>query len=271
MLSNAGATEFDSARARRAPGARRLATAIAGALRRALPQTCTLCAAASGNAMLCAACRSRMPVDAAACPRCALPSPDGAACGRCLARPPPYAATIAAWRYAFPADRLLQSFKYGGRLALAEPFAVALAEAVAARAMQLPERLVALPLSVARQRERGFDHAHEIARRVAARTGVPLGPGLRRTRDAPPQAGLTLRERERNVRGAFEPRVPLDGLRIAIVDDVMTTGATLAAAAMAALAAGATRVDAWVVARTPPPGKSGSELHYSERGRIMQL
>lgn len=256
MLSNAIVVKFNLARACRAIGARRMTAALGRALRTALPQACTLCAAASGDAMLCVACASQMPTLGDACPRCALPTPDHLVCGTCLSKPPPYAATIAAWRYAFPADRLLQAFKYGGRLALAEPLATALSEAVRARGLPMPDRLIALPLSPRRQRERGFNHAHEIACRVASSTGVALERAFRRTRDAPPQAGLTLRERARNVRDAFEATLPLTGLSIAIVDDVMTTGATLAAAAIAARAAGAARIEAWVVARTPPPAQA---------------
>jgi ComF family protein len=203
--------------------------------------------------MICAPCDASMPTIGAACPRCALASPGGVLCGRCIARAPPFDVTLAAWRYAFPADRLLQAFKYDGRLALAEPLARAIAGAVIARDAPLPERLLAMPLAPRRQRERGFNHAHEIARRLSAYVHVPLAQDLRRTRDAPPQAGLTLRERTRNVRNAFEANERVAGCAVAIVDDVMTTGATLAAAALAVRKAGAVRVEAWVVARTPPP------------------
>ena len=262
MLSNAGKMRFDIRRTGCAGAAARAADALAGALRRALPQACALCAAASGNAMLCDACALQMPTIVDACPQCALPSPANLVCGACLARPRPCAATIAAWRYAFPADQLLQAFKYGGRLALAEPFAKALCRAVHARVTVLPDRLIAMPLSQRRQRERGFNHAHEIARRVSSATGVRMEHALRRTRDAPPQAGLTLQERARNVRDAFEATGSLAGSWVAIVDDVMTTGATLAAAAIAARAAGAVRVDAWVVARTPPDRDQVSGISY---------
>ena len=195
-------------------------------------------------------CTREMPVIDEACPRCALASPRNLVCGACLAKPPPFDATIAAWRYAFPADRLLQSFKYAGVLALAEPLASALAEAIERRNALRPDVLVAMPLSARRQRERGFNHAHEIARRLSTRLRIPLAQLLCRTRDAPPQAGLTLRERARNVRDAFEASAGIAGRTVAIVDDVMTTGATLRAAARAARRAGAVRVDAWVVART---------------------
>ena len=114
-------------------------------------------------------------------------------------------------------------------------------------------RIAAVPLATARQRHRGFNHAQEIARVVSSLTGVPLLAGLRRIRDSPPQAGLARVARARNVRGAFACAATLDGATVAIVDDVMTTGATLAAAAVALHDAGAGRVDAWIVARTSPP------------------
>jgi ComF family protein len=234
MLSNFRRAKFD----------------IARAMQRALPQACVLCATPSGNAIICSACAAQMPTIAGACPHCALACPDSLVCGACLARPPPLDAAVAAWRYAFPADRLLHAFKYGGRLALAEPLAHALASAVRARASALPDCLVAMPLSPRRQRERGFNHAHEIARRLSARLRVPQAGDVRRVRDTAPQAGLTLRERTRNVRDAFVAGATLAGRRVAIVDDVMTTGATVHAAAIAIRRAGAIRVDAWVVART---------------------
>lgn len=219
----------------------------------ALPQRCVLCTAAAGAALVCAACDAALPRPGPACPRCALPAPGGVLCGACLARPPPYAATRAAFVYAFPADRLVQALKYGGALALADFLAAALAAAVAGSDAQV---VVPLPLSSRRQRQRGFNQANEIARRVADRVGLPLAAALVRARDAPAQAGTGRRARLANPRGAFaaaSAAPALSGRRVALVDDVMTTGATMAAAARAALAAGAVRVDAWIVARTLPP------------------
>lgn len=265
-MSNAGSPKFDNGtnRARRGIGAAarrtlvRAASSIASnglsAFRHALPQACVLCAAASGDALLCAACEARLPRIVAACPQCALPSAAARVCGACLAKPPPWAAAYAAWIYAFPVDRLLQALKYGGRLALAEPLAQALCATLATRGSRLPDCLVAIPLAQRRQQARGFNHAREIARRVAAQLRVPLAEGLLRTRDTPPQAALRLAQRAANLRGAFDARGEFAGRSVAIVDDVMTTGATLAAAAQALRAAGAVRVEAWVVARTLPPG-----------------
>jgi ComF family protein len=251
MLSNREKSKFDNAHATFT----KAIVHVGDACRALLPPRCALCAAPCASSLLCAACTADMPVIAHACPRCALATPDATICGRCLAAPPPYASTIAAWRYAFPADRLLQRLKYDGDLALAEPLGDALARAVVVRG-ERPDAIVAMPLSRARQRHRGFNHAHEIARRVARVLDGPLGGGLVRTRDAPPQAGLALRERKRNVRGAFAASL-CKGCAVAIVDDVMTTGATLDAAASAMLSAGARRVDAWVVARTLRDQTSG--------------
>jgi ComF family protein len=258
-LSNSATEKFDNSfdnsidvsHGARRPAWRGLATLC----RRALPQSCAFCAAPCGSALVCAACSNALPRIDFACPRCALPAWNGAVCGACLRNPPPFAAAYAAFEYAFPFDRLLHAFKYGGRLALADFLADALCAAVAGRPpnQPMPDAVVALPLAPSRQRARGFDQATEIARRVAHRTGIPMATGLRRARDTPAQAALPWKARARNVRGAFVADSSLSGMRIAIVDDVMTTGATLASAAAAALQAGASAVEAWAVARTLPP------------------
>jgi ComF family protein len=225
------------------------------AARRALPQRCELCAGASGSALLCDGCTRSLPHLGPACPVCALPTASGAVCGHCLAHPPPFDATLAAFAYAFPVDRLMHAFKYHGRVGLAEWGAAAIRARVAARASALPQRLIALPLSRERQRERGYNQAHEIARALGRELSIPLvRDGVRRDRFAPPQAALPWGERARNVRGAFACEVDLKGLTVAVVDDVMTTGASLAEFARTLKRAGATWVENWVVARTLPPG-----------------
>ena len=222
---------------------------LAACARRArplLPQHCALCGAPCASALVCDPCDRALPRLPAACPRCALPIAGGAVCGRCLARPPPWDRACAAFAYAFPLDRLLVAMKYRGVLAYADYLAQALACAVTV----LPERVVALPLARSRQRVRGFNQAAEIARRVARHLHVPSAAGLVRVRDTPAQAELPWRERRRNVRAAFAALPAIAGRHIAIVDDVLTTGATLHDAARAARAGGARSVDVWVVART---------------------
>ena len=219
----------------------------------ALPQRCALCACATGDACLCGACLDAIATRVPSCPRCALPSPGGEPCGRCLVHPPAWDAAVAAGFYAFPLDRLVQRLKYGGDVPLASALGGLLADAVqAVGATSRVDAIVPMPLAAARQRERGYNQAREIARAVARATCLPLHGGLERSHHAVPQAALPWRERVRNVRGAFATSGALAGARVALVDDVMTSGATAAAAAAALRRGGASRVEAWVVARTLP-------------------
>ena len=247
QMSNRSAAKFDKLRAA-------AARALPHALPRAWPHACLLCGAAGCDAALCAPCMKDLPALPPVCPVCASPALDGAVCGACLRHPPQVAATLAACTYAFPLDRLVQALKYGRTLAVAVLLADAICAALSRRDNSpRPELLVPMPLSRPRQRERGFNQAAEIARVVARRTGIPLCHALARPVDRPAQAGLPWRERHRNVRGAFACTTPVTGRHLALVDDVMTTGATIEAAAGALRAAGAARVDAWVVARALPP------------------
>jgi len=245
-LSNFLASAFDSVRR----GARDVA-------RLALPQRCELCASVSGVELVCDDCMRDLPWLAGACPVCALPTQCSSVCGRCLSEPPAFDATTAAFSYAFPIDRLIHSLKYQGRLALAEWCADAILsgrERSDASTAFRPQHLIALPLAVERQRERGYNQSQEIARAIGARTGIPPLPhALLRVRATPPQAALPWTDRAKNVRGAFACELDLSGLAIAVVDDVMTTGASLAEAAKTLKAAGAEHVENWVVARTLPP------------------
>lgn len=157
--------------------------------------------------------------------------------------------------YSFPWDRLLLALKFGERLEVAPLLAARLSEALARSDMTAPDLIVPIPLSVPRLRERGYNQAHEIARRLtlpaAERQSRLCARTLLRLRDTAQQAQLPLDERRRNLRGAFAVVKPVQGLRVAIIDDVMTSGATLHEAAAALRRAGAADVQAWVAARTP--------------------
>lgn len=211
--------------------------------------SCFLCRGAA-DGVLCAACDADLPrLTGPACPRCALASPEGALCGRCLSRPPSYDATRAALAYAFPADVLIQALKFRGELALAPFLGDLLSRCIADGKVDC---IVPVPLSAARLRERGYNQALEIARGIAAATGTKLAPELcERSRDTAVQMDLPLEDREKNVRGAFHCPGLVAGATIAVLDDVMTTGATLDEVAAALKRAGAARVVNWVVARTP--------------------
>lgn len=209
--------------------------------------TCFLCRGAARD-IVCADCTAELPwVGGEVCPRCSLASPAAALCGRCLAAPPDFDATVAGLWYRFPADVLVQALKFRGELALAPFLATLLGTKLAG---ERPDFVVPVPLPAARLRARGFNHAAEIAR-CLARGRVELRL-CERTREGLAQMELPYAERQRNVRNAFSVRRALHGATVAVVDDVMTTGATLGEVARTLKAAGAARVVNWVVARTPP-------------------
>lgn len=220
-------------------------------LRHLFAGTCFLCRGEAGD-LLCGACEADLPSLAQpCCPSCALPSPGGERCGRCLAQPPAFDATVAALAYAFPVDALVHALKFRGELAVASLLGRHLAAALSRTRPGPVACVVPVPLSAQRLRARGFNQALEIARSLdAGRLEAGL---LARPRDTAAQFDLPWDERQRNVRGAFSIARALDGASVAVVDDVMTTGATLDEVARTLKAAGAARVVNWVVARTPPP------------------
>lgn len=215
-----------------------------------LPQHCALCGAGTSNRLLCAGCDADLSHhQAPACPICALPALGSQVCGACLQHPPAFDRTLAAFSYRFPVDRLLHAFKYSGNLALVEILAKPLARLAASHPK--PDLLMPMPLHPGRLKERGFNQSLEIARPISRWLDIPLAAdACRRTRDTPPQAGLKWKERRRNVRGAFACDLDLCGRKIAVLDDVMTTGATLNEISRVLKGRGASEVSVWVVART---------------------
>ena len=228
----------------------RVIRASATALRaRLLPQDCRLCGLPSGDALLCPGCHDELPyLPAAHCPVCALPVATADVCGRCLKHPPAFDATLAVWAYAEPADNLIHALKFRAQLPLAGWFAQEL------HALGLPpcDLLLAMPLHPNRLSERGFNQSVEIARSLARLGSLRFNAfGLTRLHDTPPQRDFAWSQRRRNVRGAFAVHAPVAGLHIAVVDDVLTTGASLHEVAHMLKAAGARTVTNLVLARTP--------------------
>lgn len=225
-----------------------------------LPRPCVLCSQ-WGRTGFCDACRQRfLARQTPRCPQCALPSPGGARCGHCLRTPPPFHHCITLADYAFPWDRLIGRFKFQQQPELARLLADALAD-VLQRAPGLPpvQWVLPVPLSPARLQARGYNQAWELARRVARRRGLHAqAHWLLRLRDTAHQVGLGRAARETNLRDAMwvppDGQHGIGGCEVALVDDVMTTGGTAAAATRALLAAGAAGVQVWVLARTPAPG-----------------
>jgi ComF family protein len=223
---------------------------------RLFPPTCVLCAD-SGQAPrldLCAGCMGDLLLNDSACPRCAEPLPVSAAnnlCGECLRRAPRVHAAHCAYRYEFPVDHLVRGLKYHGRLAYARIMGELLAQRLqATRVEPWPECIVPVPLADARFRERGFNQAIEIGRELQTKLDIPLrSDAVVRTRDTREQAGLDRAERRKNVRNAFKVIQPLHGQRIAILDDVVTTGSTANELARVLRKAGAEHIEVWSVAR----------------------
>ncbi|MFC4819988.1 ComF family protein [Dokdonella ginsengisoli] len=227
----------------------------ARALRLVLPPRCLLCAAPGADGRdLCAGCAGDLAPNPVCCPRCALPlAVPAPACGQCLKREPPFAAAWAPFRYEHPLDLLEARFKFHADLAAGRVLSSLMIERVAIDAPALPALLIPVPLHTARLRERGYNQALELARPLARAFAIPLRADLLlRTRATPPQTGLDAKTRRRNLRGAFAVAVgaTLPG-HVALVDDVMTTGATLRECARALRAAGVARVDVWALARAP--------------------
>lgn len=219
-----------------------------------MPSQCAVCRG-WGAGRVCGSCTARFAAPVPRCLQCALPVPAAATrCGACTVAPPPFDHTVAAVDYAFPWDGLVLALKFHGALDLAGALAARLATAVQARGEPLPDLLLPVPSSPARLQARGFNPAWELARRLGPPAHAAL---LLRIRDGPPQLQLPETRRGANVGGAFavEPlcRHAVAGRSIAVVDDVMTTGATAREVARVLRQAGAREVRVWVLARTPPP------------------
>lgn len=216
---------------------------------RALPQTCFFCGDSSDETA-CEPCASALPrLEAQVCPRCQLPAANGEVCGRCLKKPPQWQHLRALWHYEFPVDAAVLAAKYHHNFAImrwaatqqgAWPFA--------------PDAtLIPVPLASMRLQWRGYNQAQLIAHEFGKRFGLRVdADAVIRTRETDVQQGLGWIERRRNVRAAFAATRSFAGESVVLVDDVLTTGATLNELARAVSDAGASRVDALVLARVKP-------------------
>jgi ComF family protein len=224
-------------------------------LRALLPLRCLLCGAPGANGRdLCEGCARDFPRNDVCCPRCALPLKTPAPlCGECVEREPPFAAAWVPFRYAHPLDLLEARFKFRGDLAAGRVLAELMIERARIDDPAKPDCLVVVPLHAARLRQRGYNQALELARPLARAFDLRLDRRiLQRSRATTAQTGLDAIRRRRNLRGAF--RVAADAIlpaHVALLDDVMTTGATLRECAHLLRRAGVARVDVWALARAP--------------------
>lgn len=244
---------------------------VTGGDDRILPDLCVSCLAHQSTQGLCEDCRNDLPANTTACIRCGLPlmlaTPDpGLVCGECLKHPPAFGRTFIPWRYQFPVDRMIGRYKYHGQRQFARPLLADYVRQVngmlAAEPERRPQLLVAAPMHRKRQRQRGFNQAAEIAEAVSLGTGIPWTDDLlRRVRATVAQSGLDRRQRLSNLRGVFEINGTVPE-HVAVVDDVVTTGATARILTSLLCRHGAETVEIWALARTPAHYRSGQSFPH---------
>jgi len=225
-------------------------------------QICTLCdEPADTPHSLCVSCESELPWLGARCQVCALPLPHaGLTCGGCLRRPPRFDRVEAPWRYAFPVDSLITRFKHQAKWPLGRLLGELLSHHLLHafdEGLARPDLLLPVPLAERRQRQRGFNQAALLAQWLSEQLQLPVQHHwLQRLIDTPAQQQLDAATRKRNLHRAFAlgPASAVSGRHLALVDDVLTTGATAESLARLLKQAGAARVDIYCLARTPKPG-----------------
>lgn len=222
---------------------------------RLFPSRCLACGTPCGREDWCAPCRQRLPwIEGNRCPCCAVRYSGHGLCGQCQAHPPAFTTCVPALAYQPPVDRYIQALKYRGQLLYARLCGELLADtlqnhlglALASR----PECIIPVPLHPYRLCRRGFNQALEIARPIARRFDLPIDYRcLKRIRATQAQTHLSPKDRANNVKGAFVVHRQPPYKRVALIDDVMTTGHTANEIARCLQRAGVEEVEVWVVAR----------------------
>ncbi|MEJ2610961.1 MAG: ComF family protein [Candidatus Thiodiazotropha sp.] len=221
------------------------------------PQNCLMCGATGDfQTRFCPSCYDTLPFNRHACPRCALPLPDsaqpGSQCGACLPKQLPYDTSTTALRYEPPLSRLISDLKFHQKLHLTKPLAELLIHRMG-KLSEPPDFILPVPLHPQRLRERGFNQAQELARVLAKHYAIPLNwRVVKRTRHTQAQSDLSESARHRNLRHAFRVCGSVKGARLAILDDVITTGSTVTELSKTLKKAGAKHIEVWGLARTVP-------------------
>ena len=217
-----------------------------------IPCRCILCGeiVACGQAFCCN-CETELPFNEACCARCAATIHSGELCGDCLRSPPPFDLAFAPLLYCYPLDRLIQQLKYAEDPAMGRILGGYIArELIATRSIPLPDMILPVALHRDRLRERGYNQALEICRAITRITGIPVDAELiSRQRPTPPQVGKSKKNRQQNMRNAFRLERQPHRDHYAIVDDVITSGATMRAIARLLREAGVDTIEIWSIAR----------------------
>ncbi len=212
-------------------------------------QKCLLCGAkADSEISLCLDCLDYLPrAPKPSCPQCGLKT-RGEICGNCLRHQPYYDYTYALFSYAYPVDAILQHYKYKNALYLSQT----LGRLLQAKIVDFDiDAIIPMPLHPNRIKQRGFNQSLEVAKVITKQLNIKLDvTSCTRIKNTPPQASLTVKERIKNMQGAFDCQATFTNQHIALIDDVMTTGASLNALAKTLKKAGAVKVSCYVLART---------------------
>jgi ComF family protein len=199
---------------------------------------------------ICGGCAASLPWIAQACPGCAQPQAHDAPCRRCLKKPPPFDSAWAAFLMEAPVRQGIHRMKYQAGFLQAGMLGQLMAQKLARRPQPLPQLIIPVPLHQTRLMRRGYNQALELAHAMAQTLAIRVDADIaQRLRATPDQIGQTAAQRYKNLRGAFAVSACLAGQHVALLDDVMTTGATLAELARAARKAGAAKIEVWAAAR----------------------
>lgn len=212
------------------------------------PERCLLCGDNADSDGFCRDCLAELPFIRHSCPRCAIPLPASYYCGRCLRHAPPFDHCWALFAYQPPIDSLIRNLKFSGDLVVARALGKLLARYLPMQTR--PQAIIPVPLHSSRLRQRGFNQSMELARWISKSWQIPLlGHVCYRQRATCEQSTLSLAERKRNVQGAFQTLPSLRVRHVALVDDVMTTGHTIAELTRVLKCAGVEHITVWVCAR----------------------
>ena len=215
-----------------------------------LPRRCAICLSVHDGGF-CHSCHELLPWIGIACEICRLPLASPGICPQCLRDPPCWDNMVVPFEYAEPVSHMLRQLKYRDRLNAVPALAEVLAEQVLRRSISLPEVLIPIPLHASRMRRRGFNQAALLAAETGRLLGIPVDPELLlRTRATPTQTRLAVPMRKKNLHDAFAVKALGRYDAVAIIDDVVTTGATMDAACQVLRQCGCSRISAWAVART---------------------
>ncbi|TAK75367.1 MAG: ComF family protein [Gammaproteobacteria bacterium] len=222
-----------------------------------LPPVCILCSHPTARSTnICFTCQQSLPILPDHCLQCAQffsGMEKTPLCHTCHHQPPPFDRTFALFPYQSPITQLIIQLKFQHRLPIAKSFADLLIQRLQTtwyRRQKLPDLIIPMPLHPHRLRERGFNQAVEIAKPVAKKLGIPLDlHGIKRTKHTQAQSALPALERKRNITNAFTAYRDYSGLTLAVVDDVVTTGQTMAECCHVLKQHGARQIDVWCCAR----------------------